>query len=215
MGEALLMRSRKYPFRTKLEPDYAINWGMEKKDGTFEEREKRPIELFDLKTFVSEEKRKKMLESNPSGIEPMPNPFGGMMGANPFSGFGQNKLDNMPNPFKPNPMADIDIDKVMADIDKKLKELEEEEEREKKNNISTTESKEKTNKENINEQKEKPVFELPKNIEIDNGNKLKENKDNSIEKNDKPKINVDVDSVIVNDNIITDDEFFDDFFQDE
>lgn len=215
MGEALLMRSRKYPFRTKLEPDYAINWGMEKKDGTFEEREKRPIELFDLKTFVSEEKRKKMLESNPSGIEPMPNPFGGMMGANPFSGFGQNKLDNMPNPFKPNPMADIDIDKVMADIDKKLKELEEEEEREKKNNISTTENNVKSDDEKVNEQKKKPVFELPKNIEVDSGNKVKENKDNSIEKNDKPKINVDVDSVIVNDNIITDDEFFDDFFQDE
>ena len=32
---------------------------------------------------------------------------------------------------------------------------------------------------------------------------------------DKPKINIDVDSVIVNDNIITDDEFFDDFFTDD
>ena len=30
--------------------------------------------------------------------------------------------------------------------------------------------------------------------------------------NEKPKINVDSDSIIVNDNIITDDEFFDDFF---
>ena len=30
--------------------------------------------------------------------------------------------------------------------------------------------------------------------------------------NDKPKINVDADSIIVNDNLITDDEFFDDFF---
>lgn len=28
----------------------------------------------------------------------------------------------------------------------------------------------------------------------------------------KPKINVDADSIIVNDNVITDDEFFDDFF---
>ena len=31
----------------------------------------------------------------------------------------------------------------------------------------------------------------------------------------KPKINVDADSIIVNENIITDDEFFDDFFSDE
>ena len=29
---------------------------------------------------------------------------------------------------------------------------------------------------------------------------------------DKPKINIDADSIIMNDNIITDDEFFDDFF---
>ena len=32
---------------------------------------------------------------------------------------------------------------------------------------------------------------------------------------DKPKVNVDVDSIIVNDNVISDDEFFDDFFFDE
>jgi len=32
------------------------------------------------------------------------------------------------------------------------------------------------------------------------------------ENNEKPKINVDADSIIVNDNLITDDEFFDDFF---
>ena len=32
---------------------------------------------------------------------------------------------------------------------------------------------------------------------------------------DKPKVNVDVDSIIVNDNVISDDEFFDDFFGDD
>ena len=32
---------------------------------------------------------------------------------------------------------------------------------------------------------------------------------------EKPKINIDVDSVIVNENVITDDEFFDDFFGDD
>jgi len=40
--------------------------------------------------------------------------------------------------------------------------------------------------------------------------------DEQLEKeNDKPKINVDTDSIIVNDNLISDDEFFDDFFADE
>ena len=32
---------------------------------------------------------------------------------------------------------------------------------------------------------------------------------------EKPKINVDADSKVVNDNMISDDEFFDDFFEDE
>lgn len=212
MGEALLLRSRKYPFRTKLKADFEINWGMEKKEGVLPEREKREVELFDLKKFVSEEKRKRMMENNSGdmSVNQMNNPFGGMMGANPFSGLNQ-APSPMPNPFKQNPMADIDIDKVMADIDKKLKELEEEDEKEKQ------QAKVQENKgDNVNLdreiKKETPVFEIPKSDEKDNS-KVSDIS-NNIQKTDKPKINVDVDSVIVNDNIITDDEFFDDFFQD-
>lgn len=213
MGEALLLRSRKYPFRTKLKADFEINWGMEKKEGVLPEREKREVELFDLKKFVSEEKRKRMMENNSGdmSVNQMNNPFGGMMGANPFSGLNQ-APSPMPNPFKQNPMADIDIDKVMADIDKKLKELEEEDEKEKQQQAKVQENK----GDNVNLdkkiKKETPVFEIPKSDEKDNS-KVSDIS-NNIQKTDKPKINVDVDSVIVNDNIITDDEFFDDFFQD-
>jgi len=213
MGEALLLRSRKYPFRTKLKADFEINWGMEKKEGILSEREKRKVELFDLKKFVSEEKRKRMMENNSGdmSLNQMNNPFGGMMGANPFSGLNQ-APSPMPNPFKQNPMADIDIDKVMADIDKKLKELEEEDEKEKQQQAKVQENK----GDNVNLdkeiKKETPVFEIPKSDEKDNS-KVSDIS-NNIQKTDKPKINVDVDSVIVNDNIITDDEFFDDFFQD-
>jgi type IV secretion system protein VirD4 len=197
MGEALLLRSRKYPFRTKLKADFEINWGMETKDGEYPIRKEHSIELFDLKKFVSEEKRKKMMENGAdNGMNQMPNPFGGMMNSNPFGNFGQ-MPSSTPNPFKPNPISDIDIDKVMADIDKRLKELDEEEAREKQQETKTT--------------------ELPK-AKVDLIEEPKEEKhqvNDILEKNDKPKINVDVDSVIVNDNIITDDEFFDDFFQDE
>lgn len=213
MGEALLLRSRKYPFRTKLKADFEINWGMEKKEGVLPEREKREVELFDLKKFVSEEKRKRMMENNNGdmSLNQMNNPFGGMMGANPFGGLNQ-APSPMPNPFKQNPMADIDIDKVMADIDKKLKELEEEDEKEKKQQAKVQENK----GDNVNLdkeiKKETPVFEIPKSDEKDNS-KVSDIS-NNVQKTDKPKINVDVDSVIVNDNIITDDEFFDDFFQD-
>ena len=201
MGEALLMRSRKYPYRTKLKASFDIDWGMDKTEAEFPVRKENPVQLFDMKTYVSEEKRKKMMESGGEEMS-MSNPFGGgIMGSNPFSGMGANP---MPNPFKSSPMGDIDIDKVMADIDKRLKELDEEEAREKK-------ALEEKNK-NI----ESKTNELPKIKENEKTQKqeIKEQVDKETIKNT-PKINVDVDSVIVNDNIITDDEFFDDFFGDD
>ena len=77
---------------------------------------------------------------------------------------------------------------------KKLKELDEEEAREKAK-LSEKE-KEISDKENT-----VLLKEMPSEIED--------------EISSKPKINIDMDSVIMNDNVITDDEFFDDFFHDE
>ena len=205
MFEALIMRSRKFPFRTKLTPDFEMNWGKKYNLASFPSREEQEVQMFDLKQFVSEEKRKQMLEGGESEQNSfMPNPFGGM-------GFGGMNSSLPPNPFKPNPMGAMDIDKVMADIDRRLKELDEEEEREKK---KLEESK----------KKQKQAEELPKKKEEKKEEKKPEKEKKKTEKiveepkeeiNDKPKINVDVDSVIVNDNMITDDEFFDDFFGDE
>ena len=212
MGEALLLRSRKFPFRTKLQPNYAINWGMEKTEAEFPQRNEQEVQLFDLKKFVSEEKRKKMMEAGENdSMSPMANPFGGMMGANPFSNFGN--PNPMPNPFKPNPMGDIDIDKVMADIDKRLKELDEEEEKEKK----LLEEKQKETNKSITDLPKVNEKEVKENKHKKDNSKVSQNKEDKQainESKDKPKINIDVDSVIVNDNIITDDEFFDDFFGD-
>ena len=63
------------------------------------------------------------------------------------------------------------------------------------------------NKEEVQESKKK-------SNDFINEKKMKKTKAQE-ELPNKPKINIDVDSVIVNDNIITDDEFFDDFFSDE
>ena len=62
MGEALLMRSRMFPYKTKLKASFDIDWGMDKTEAEFPQREERPVQLFDMKTFVSDEKRKKMME---------------------------------------------------------------------------------------------------------------------------------------------------------
>lgn len=246
--EAIIIRLRKYPFKTKLEPDFKMDWGINRKKAILPEREGREISLFDVKKFVSEEKRKAMLENldnnqnMPSmgmpGMSGMPNfgaPSGmpGMGGMNSsMPGFGNpnpfmkdmNGMDpfKTPNPFfKDAPMSNEDIDRMIADIDKKLKELDEEEARQKAEMVSAKEIPQKETKQEEKKPKETKKEEsyAPMVDEITTPEKQKENKKSKKEREDKlpdkPKINIDVDSVIVNDNIITDDEFFDDFFMDE
>lgn len=261
--EAIIIRLRKYPFKTKLEPDYKMDWGIERVPAKLPQRETREVQLFDVKKYVSDEKRKNMmedLEKNKDmpgmGMPGMPNfsnPMGGMpnfpssMGPNPNSNSfmgGMPSTDapfgNMPNPFlKDGPMTNEDIDRMIADIDKKLKELDEEEARQKeemeKAKKQTEEKQEPKKEEGVLDKKALNPFdssmfddedleleEVPKNktkkVEKNTSRKpkkkgKKESKEDALP--DAPKINIDVDSVIVNDNVITDDEFFDDFFGDE
>ena len=202
--QAIIKRLRMNPFKTQYEPDFKINWGIERKELAFPKREPRPVATFDLKTFVSEAKQKKMMEqmgnnkeNNFNPFTPSPSPFGNVpSNGNPFM-FDHSPLND---PLMNKPMSSLtndEIDKMIADIDKKLKELDEEEKKEKeKQQTKNTES----------------SFELPK---LDDP-KLEDNKKVPKEqKTDKPKINVDADSIVMNDNVITDDEFFDDFFHEE
>lgn len=242
--EAIIIRLRKYPFKTKLEPDFKMDWGINRKKAVLPEREAKPISLFDVKKFVSEEKRKNMLadlennQNNPSmGMPGMPN-FGGPSGLPNINGmpnmssgmsnpFMKDMNNNFPNPFSgPNPfmkdapMSNEDIDRMIADIDKKLKELDEEEARQKAEMEKASQSAKEEPKEEKKEETKKTTEKekakaIPKVKEITSPEKKAKKKEVSEELPDKPKINIDVDSVIVNDNIITDDEFFDDFFSDE
>lgn len=333
--EAIIIRLRKNPFRTKLEPDFKMNWGLNREEAAYPNRETKKIELFDVKKYVTEEKRKQMMNNlenknnnpanpfsnnfgNPFTPNSMntPSPFGGGMSAgfnnmnqnmspltsnsNPInngfnSPFGNNESINKPlntppnlnnnqpftpnnlnppspfgggmntgfnnmgnNPFSTNPMfdkpmnslSDSDIDAMMKDIDRRLKELDEEEARQK---AELESAKNKSLASNL--PKEKQDLGQPNNMvnnnfvnnvslndtllnqNISNNDVLKssdeeikkdttvvdtpvsQNQDliatEEVKKSDdvsKPKINVDADSIIVNDNVITDDEFFDDFF---
>ena len=205
--EAIIIRLRKNPFKTKLEPDFKMDWGMNREEAPYPSREIKKIELFDVKKFVTEEKRKQMMNNLDSSNKDM-NPFNNLN--NPFMpNSPMPSFNSMPSssPFNSNPLfnkpmdslSDADIDAMMKDIDRRLKELDEEEERQKaelenKNN----DVKEDLEKSNLDVSDDKIGLE-----------------DNQIETNntqDKPKINVDADSIIVNENVITDDEFFDDFF---
>ncbi len=231
--QAIILRLRMYPFKTKLEPDFKMDWGIKREKATFNERESHQIALFDIKKYVTEEKRKKNLETNPLGdASPFGNPFAPNPMGNPFASNNPflpsgNIMNNQANPFnKPGPLTNEEIDKMIADIDKKLKELDEEEEKEKAS-LNQVETKEdlpklepvqeikepfKNNQDNINKIKEEKIEIKPKYPEI---KRKEEQAQKQSEIPDKPKINIDVDSVIVNDNIISDDEFFDDFFNDD
>ncbi len=258
--EVIIKRIRMNPFRTRLEPDFKMDWGITRSIAEFPLRKEREIGLFDLKKYVSEEKRKRMMSdienqsangNNPSSFNPfmpgMPgmgnssmnaNPFGGNRQPNPFASMNTNPFGgNTPNPFasnssnpfggglpgmgmNPGSLSNEDIDKMIADIDKKLKELDEEEAKQKAEAHASQLELPKTNTEIqpkttpfgfmnqepfMNEKKLAPQEpEFPK---------VKENV--PVELDEKPKINIDADSIIMNDNIITDDEFFDDFFGDD
>ena len=66
----------------------------------------------------------------------------------------------------------------------------------------------------LDDDTELPVLKV-KEEKNDNQEQNITNKEEDLNKSDKPKVNIDVDSVIMNENVITDDEFFDDFFGDE
>jgi type IV secretion system protein VirD4 len=255
--EVIIKRLRMNPFKTKLEPDFKMDWGIKREMAELPLREIKEIALFDLKKYVSEEKRKNMMKDlennpNPGGSSPSFNPFmpgmpgmGPSSGMNPFaspmanpfgapSGMSPNPfMSSMPNPNpNPNPslemnpkgLSDEDIDRMIADIDKKLKELDEVE-----NAVKTPEKvdpvksvelpktirEEKTPFNFINEEPEI----IPKDLKPQEPilPKLDTTKfeEKTVAQEEKPKINIDADSIIMNDNVITDDEFFDDFFGEE
>ncbi len=209
LGDAIIMRLRTSPFKTKYTPNFKIDWGEDFPEATYPTRSTRTVEVFDLKKHVTEEKRKAMMNS---GMNPNINDNPLRMFNTPRTNFNpmgnSNPFDNPFNPPKeaPNPFGEVKtpssnpfangfskdyLDAMMRDVDRKLKELDEEErlqkEKLKMQNRELMEAS-KQNEQKIQKEKEE-------NLEIP-----------------KPKVNVDVDSVIVNENVITDDEFFDDFF---
>ena len=252
--EAIIIRWRKNPFKTKLTPDFKIDWGIKYGKATLPTRNTEKIELFDIKKFVSEKKKEEEL-NNPN-MSMNSNPFlsGGI---NPFL---QNTMPSFNEPVnKPmmqNPYANIsdkDIDDMVKDIERKLQALDEEENAKKqelkvqnavefdskpeleipKIKESQIEPIEKNEKEDLVVKPiiEKDVYEPEKmdmfNIEqaikeiekneqqLDNNtsdDKLDLTQEIKLDDIQKPIINVDKDSIIVNENVVSDDEFFDDFF---
>ena len=135
------------PFKTKFTPDFKLDWGKTFPKATYPSREKQQVHTFDIKTFVKEKKKEKLLEmmnsSNPNGeggntppgFVP-PNLFGIGAGANnnPMEGFmpnptGMPRLNNQTNnnpmpPFmNPNMESNAGPKKPSFDVDELVKKI--------------------------------------------------------------------------------------------
>lgn len=150
--EAIIIRWRLSPFKTKYTPNFQMDWGHPKHEAEFPTRKRREVQLFDVKEFTKKKKSEKIKNSlNEKGPGMGPNPFGGA-GSNPFGGGnpfgGMDRPNNNPfgdmgsaNPFGGTPKNEgglfgglgggIDLDAMMKDIDRKIAELDAEEARQK------------------------------------------------------------------------------------
>ena len=199
--ETIILRMRKQPFKTKMTPDFKIDWGKKYPDAKYPTRKKKDVQTFDIKEFVKAEKKKKLLEmmnsaeSNMDGGLGMPPNMPGIPNMPGFPGFGPPRPSVSGNPFqqaieqpqnsKTNESSDkkstdFNVDELVKKIDAKIAELEEEERR---------------NKKEQEEKKQSAKLEVI-------GDKESEivHKDKVVEKN----LDLDDDD--------DDDEFFDDFF---
>ena len=98
-NQVIWLRLRMMPFKTKMTPDWKMNkenaWGENYGKATYPVREKKEVQLFDIRDFVKGKKKEKM-EAMMNGSDSSPmgggNPFGGMSNPfaspNPFSGMG-------------------------------------------------------------------------------------------------------------------------------
>lgn len=165
--EAVILRSRMEPYKTKIKFDYKIDWGKKYPVADYPHREKQPVSVFDLKNYVKEKRDKKISEM--LGDTKMP--FPSMPGMTPSP---------MPDLFGPKPKEQgLNVDEIVKRIDAKIAELEAEEKAEKEKQEA--------------EKAKSSVTKETKKVEIPKQSNLKENLNQEI----------------------TDDQFFDDFFNDE
>ncbi len=147
--EAVILRSRMEPYKTKLKFDYKIDWGKKYPVADYPHREKQPVSVFDLKNYVKEKRDKKISEM--LGDTKMP--FPSMPGMTPSP---------MPDLFGPKPKEQgLNVDEIVKRIDAKIAELEAEEKAEKEKQEA--------------EKAKSSVTKETKKVEITKQSNLKEN----------------------------------------
>lgn len=191
--QAIILRSRMMPYKTTLKFDYKIDWGIKYDKADYPHREKRPVHMFDIKSLVAEKRDKKISEMLNSGKGPKIPGMNGMPGMGGIPNMvGMPSMPNMPempnmgNMFGPSPTKPGGG----LDVDALVKKIDAK--------IAELEREEQLEKEklaakNSSKTKGTSTIEPPPTIEQKstmNGNIIKQQE-------------------------ITDDQFFDDFFNDD
>ena len=158
--EVIILRLRLNPFKTKFLPYF--KWDTKRySEAEYPHREKQEVHTFDLREFVKEKKKEKIMQmmndpTHPNGGMPNMmgggmNPMGGMFGGmpNPMARPNPAMMGNNPMmPSQPNPMAGINgmnpspmsnsnaglnVDDIIKKIDAKIAEIEKEEKQQQAN----------------------------------------------------------------------------------
>ena len=217
--EVIIMRLRLNPFKTKFIPYF--KWEIKRyPKAEYPQRDKVPVNVFDLREYVKTKKKEKLMEMmNDPNAAPIGGGMGmpqGLFGGGMPSGMPSRPMPDMmgPRPERPVPSngGGLNVEDIIKKIDAKIAEIEEEEKRQK-------EQEAKENKEDVKPtvQKVEPVEEKKPETKID-------------ELLAKPEIakepvvvetKVEEKPIVHEENIpekkennISDDQFFDDFFDD-
>ena len=227
--EIIVLRRRMFPYKTKFETDFQVDWGRTYPKATPPSREKKELQLFDIREFVKKKKAEKMEAmgaSNPmggaspfGGMNPFAGPFGGspMGGANPFSAGssmgGANPFGGGLPPFlggdnNASDEGSFNIDDLVKKIDAKIAEIEKEEEQ-------TKEVEEKKNSpfEELVSNKTNQVVDVPSeevHKEVPTAPAVEQPPTNV----EQTPVKTETISNMYQDNT-NDDDFFDDFFSDD
>lgn len=224
--ETIILRTRMMPFKVKLTPDYQMNWGRKYPEANFVNRPTSKVIVFDLKKFVDEKNRSKMNDVM-GGFNREPSSF------NPPI-FGERPLPFGERPIEPSTPSSFDVDDLVKRIDAKIAELEEEERKEKEAASIMKPKVEESKPEFKVPSERKPFFTLPDDYSDENDEApIPEVKQQVVETPvyEEPKEEVAiVASPRVEEKlpevkqqpvkpaprfIVTDDQFFDDFFNDD
>ncbi len=225
--QTIILRIRTMPFKTKLTPNYKMDWGHHFPKADYPQREEIPVKTFDLKGFVEKKREEKINNllgnSAPGGMTPAPGMMSGMPRGGASSGFppispvispdGYQEIPfgGMPaptsSPKEPSPMPSSNFSPSVApkpsnggiNVEDLVKRIDAK--------IAELEEEEKKEKENQRSSAPSPIPKMP------TPTVNREEKKESIPTSSTPSTSVDKTNDLKSS--VSDDEFFDDFFGDD